>query len=280
LEEKKALLKMMISTDDIEQGTIATTAAGKTKTRLVDIEADDDVVSKSRFEERRNLFTRIIQGTAIGAIVVNILAIILEWSTLMLFAGLCGVGLGGGVVYYQQELRGEDTLRTVQNELRHQVNDFADENEKLSHTVTNLQAEVQPLRQTEEQLRVLAEENGMTVDKLAGLVKINKQTLQEMKANLRADVLMSMMDVVLQADRSQDGVFSERELQGLTLRLKMLPTIDMNEDLFKKELDKIKEQKQQMSAMLQLMEQVNHEHIPDDRRVFRLKDDAMDNIVE
>jgi chaperonin cofactor prefoldin len=54
----------------------------------------------------------------------------------------------------------------------------------------------------------------------------------------------------------------------------------MNEDLFKKELDKIKEQKQQMSAMLQLMEQVNHEHIPDDRRVFRLKDDAMDNIVE
>jgi hypothetical protein len=280
LEEKKALLKMMISTDDIEQGTIATTAAGKTKTRLVDIEADDDVVSKSRFEERRNLFTRIIQGTAIGAIVVNILGIILEWSTLMLFAGLCGVGLGGGVVYYQQELRGEDTLRTVQNELRHQVNDFADENEKLSHTVTNLQAEVQPLRQTEEQLRVLAEENGMTVDKLAGLVKINKQTLQEMKANLRADVLMSMMDVVLQADRSQDGVFSERELQGLTLRLKMLPTIDMNEDLFKKELDKIKEQKQQMSAMLQLMEQVNHEHIPDDRRVFRLKDDAMDNIVE
>jgi hypothetical protein len=280
LEEKKALLKMMISTDDIEQGTIATTAAGKTKTRLVDIEADDDVVSKSRFEERRNLFTRVIQGTAIGAIVVNILAIILEWSTLMLFAGLCGVGLGGGVVYYQQELRGEDTLRTVQNELRHQVNDFADENEKLSHTVTNLQAEVQPLRQTEEQLRVLAEENGMTVDKLAGLVKINKQTLQEMKANLRADVLMSMMDVVLQADRSQDGVFSERELQGLTLRLKMLPTIDMNEDLFKKELDKIKEQKQQMSAMLQLMEQVNHEHIPDDRRVFRLKDDAMDNIVE
>ena len=116
-------------------------------------------------------------------------------------------------------------------------------------------------------------------DKLSGLVKTNKRTLQEMQANLRADVLMSMMDVVLQADRSEDGIFSEREISGLILRLKMLPTIDMNEALFKAEIAKITQEKQQLSEMLQLMEQINHDHIPDDQRVFKLKADAMDRVV-
>ncbi|KAL3916162.1 MAG: hypothetical protein SGARI_008018, partial [Bacillariaceae sp.] len=165
------------------------------------------------------------------------------------------------------------------NELRHKVNDFAEENDKLTATVSNLQGELVPLKQTEEELRVLAEKNGTTVDKLSGLVKTNKVVQTEMKLNLRADVLMSMMDVVLEADRSEDGVFSEREIQGLILRLRMLPTIEMNQELFKKELVKITSTKEQLSQLLKLMEQINEDDIPDEKRVFRLKADAMDRVV-
>lgn len=107
---------------DMQSEPPVAAASGHTKTRLADIEMqdDDDNDGKdpremSRFETRRTLFTRIVQGVAVGAIVVNILAMFLEWSWLMLFAGLCGVGLGGGVVYYQYELRGEDSeCSTVQ----------------------------------------------------------------------------------------------------------------------------------------------------------------------
>jgi hypothetical protein len=88
--------------------------AASTRPRLADIEMQDegdseDPEEKSRFEARRTLFTRIIQGAAIAAIVINILAMALAWSWVMFFAGLCGVGVGGGVAYYQNELRGEDS---------------------------------------------------------------------------------------------------------------------------------------------------------------------------
>jgi hypothetical protein len=170
-------------------------------------------------------------------------------------------------------------LRTVQNDLRHQVNDFAEENETLSGSVSKLQEELAPLQATEKKLDALAQENGVTVEMLSGLVKTNKKILAQMHANLEADVMASMVDVVLKADRSEDGIFSDMEIQSMILRLKMLPTIEMNEELFKSELELIKEEKLQISAILQLMEQVSLKEIPDDRRVFKLSEDAMDKIA-
>jgi hypothetical protein len=169
-------------------------------------------------------------------------------------------------------------LRTVQNELRHQVNDFAEENDKLTISVTQLEGELVPLKETERKLDALAEAQGVTVEHLSSLVKTNQQTLTRMKANLEADVLASMMDVVLKADRSEDGIFTAHETQDMILRLKMLPTIEMNEGLFKKELETLHQEKRQISAILKLMEQVCHDDIPDDQRVFKLSDTATDRI--
>ncbi|KAG7370713.1 hypothetical protein IV203_019283 [Nitzschia inconspicua] len=252
--------------------------------RLADIEMQDggeeeeDPKRRSMFEARRTTFTRIIQGGAIAAIVVNILAMALEWSWIMFFAGLCGVALGGGVIYYQKELRGEDTLRTVHNDLRHKVNDFSQENEKLTGTVTQLQGEVTQLKETEKKLDKLAREQGVTVAKLSDLVKTNKQTLALMKANLEADVLASMMDVVLNADRCEDNTFTDRGIQGMILRLKMLPTIEMDEARFKAKLETIKEEKRQISAIFNLMQQISQKDVSEEDRVFKLSDNAMDRV--
>jgi hypothetical protein len=141
-----------------------------------------------------------------------------------------------------------------------------------------LEGELVPLKETERKLDALAKEQGVTVEKLSYLVKTNQTTLAHMKANLESDVLASMMDVVIQADRSEDGVFTDREIQGMILRLKMLPTIEMNEELFKKELETIQEEKRQISAILKLMEQVSHDDVPEDQRVFKLSDSAMDQV--
>lgn len=96
-----------------------TTEGGATtplRPKLEDIESQDgsmDAQAKEKFQKKRTLFTRIIQGGAIAAIIVNILAMALEWSVLMFFAGLMGVGVGSGVVYFQNELRGEDSEWSV-----------------------------------------------------------------------------------------------------------------------------------------------------------------------
>jgi hypothetical protein len=118
LDFEKALQPYNIMMIPSEEPPTASTGNSSriTKPKLLDIERqvydddNDDPETKSRFESRRTLITRIIQGGAIAAIVINILAMILEWSWIMFFAGLCGIGLGGGVVHFQNELREEDSM--------------------------------------------------------------------------------------------------------------------------------------------------------------------------
>ena len=120
----------------------------------------------------------------------------------------------------------------VQNELRHKVNDFADENNQLTSTVTKLEEELVPLKETEAKLEQIATKNGGTVQKMKELLKTNKATLDKMRQSIEADVLNSMMDIVLKADRNEDGILSKSEISALTLRLKMLPTIELNEGMY------------------------------------------------
>jgi len=265
----------------MEMQTDPTSSASKPKLKDVEAQVDDeeDEEARKQKESRRSLITRIIQGSAVASIVLNLISMILAWSGIMATAGIVGIGVAGGVIYFQQELRNEDTLREVQNELRHKVNDFAEENNKLSGTVTRLEGELVPLKESETKLKAIAEQNGSSVDKLKKLVKENSKTLKEMKENLEADVMATMMDVIFKADRSEDGMFDEREIQGLILRFKMLPTIEMNEELFKKKLEVIKEEKQQISAILNLIEQVHHDDISENERVFKLSEKAMEDVA-
>jgi uncharacterized protein YdbL (DUF1318 family) len=258
------------------------TAGSIVRPKLQDIEAqidpEEDEKTRKNKEMKRTLATRIIQGSAVACMVLNLVAMIIEWSGIMATAGIVGIGVAGGVVYFQNELRNEDTLRQVQNQLRHHVNDLAEENNKLSSNVTRLEGKLAPLKETETKLKTIADKNGVTVDKLRGLLKTNQQTLNKMRENLEADVMVSMIDIVLQADRTEDGIFSERELQGLVLRLKMNRNIEMNEELFKEEVAKLQTEKQQYSSILKLMEQIHEDDIPEDERVFKLSAQALETI--
>ena len=158
------------------------------------------------------------------------------------------------------------------------MNDLAEENDKLSSNVTRLEGELVPLKETETKLKTIADKNGVTVEKFMGLLKTNQQTLKKMRENLESDVMVSMIDTVLEADRSEDGIFSEREIQGLVLRLKMIRNVEMNEELFKAEVATMQTEKQQYSAILKLMEQIHEDDIPEHKRVFKLSAQALETI--
>jgi hypothetical protein len=166
----------------------------------------------------------------------------------------------------------------VQNDLRHQVNDFADENNKLTGNVNRLESELIPLKETEAKLGALAVKSGLTVEKLKELIKSNQATINQMKETLVEDVLASMVNIILQAEASGDGKFSESELQKLVLRLKMLPTIQMDEERFKERLVGLADSKHQFAAILKLMEQIQYDDVSEEERVFILSSDAMNNI--
>jgi hypothetical protein len=98
----------------MEMQTIPTTEprTGQ-KQKLKDIEAqvdpEENEEARKNKDMKRTLSTRIIQGSAIAAMVLNLIAMIIEWSGIMAAAGIVGIVVAGGVVYFQHELRNEDS---------------------------------------------------------------------------------------------------------------------------------------------------------------------------
>lgn len=164
-------------------------------------------------------------------------------------------------------------LRQVQNELRHKVNDFADLNVQLKNNNNRLEAELEPLKETEIKLEAIAEKSGSDANKLRDLVKDNQSTLDAMNLALKEDVIQDMMEAVLQSERDADGHFSDMELKRLLLRLKGLPSIAVDEDKF---MERAKLHRS-ISDVFVVMQTI-YDDVPTDERIFTISESPEDRV--
>ena len=165
-------------------------------------------------------------------------------------------------------------LRKVQNDLRHKVNDFARENVELKNNNARLEGELVPLKESQIQLEKIASKNGSDVKKLRALVKDNQATLDAMNVTLQEDVLQDLMEAVLESERSEDGTFDDQELKRLLLRLKGLPSIQVDEEKFMKRA----QLHRSISDVFGLIKTVADDTTPDEERVFTITGNVADKV--
>jgi hypothetical protein len=259
--------------EDVEaQDTPAEEAKDTPAEEAKDNEAQDVAPVAENIEEEKESVSTITLGVLAlcGAmIILYLLAMAIYGGSLVFVAGVVAIFVGTVVSKYQYfDFENLDSLRTVHNKLRASVNDFSEENAKLTGNNDRLEAEIAPLKESEEKLSQIAEENGSNVEKLTGLVKDNQVTLDEMHKIQRQDVVQSLMQVLLDADRNEDGTLSNQEVKRLRTRVKNLPSIEVNEDLFERKL----KDHRQVSAFLNIVNQVSDDTVPADERIFKISD--------
>jgi hypothetical protein len=255
-------------TEEVEDVEAQDTPAEEAK----DKEAQDVAPAGEKIEEEKETVSVITLGVlaVCGAMIVLYLIAMAIWGgAVVIVAGAVAIFVGTVVSKYQYfDFENLDSLRTVHNNLRASVNDFSEENTKLTANNDRLEAEMAPLKESEEKLSQIAEENGSNVEKLTGLVKDNQVTLDEMHKIQRQDVVQSLMQILLQVDRNEDGTLSSQEVKRLRTRVKNLPSIELNEDLFERKL----EGHRQVSAFLNIVNQVNDDTVPADERIFKISE--------
>lgn len=129
-------------------------------------------------------------------------------------------------------------MRTVQNQLRGEVNKFTLENRRLTANNDRLEGELEPLKETEENLAKIAEDSGADVDHLKALIKENQKILNEEKECARMDAVESLVQAAFSTERNQDGEFSDREINQLVRTMKGKPRFSVNESLLRGHLNK------------------------------------------
>ena len=142
-------------------------------------------------------------------------------------------------------------LRSLNNKLRDDANQLADEVDALAEEIDLLRPEATRAAEVEEELREIAAEQHVNVDKLVDLVKENEQIISQMKVscddvssprihvafsrptsvssllmlfmqiNLRQRIVQDILKIVMMSDKNNDGRFCKVETKMLVLKISL-----------------------------------------------------------
>ena len=155
---------------------------GEDGPKMLDVE-DQEVLEKKK--KRTSFFTVVIFGLSGLSFLFQGLAIAYNFELMIvIISGALASVVTSTTAIKQVMIQRLDTLRVVHNQIRMQVNLFMEENNLLTKNVDSLEAEVNKLQTIEQQLRTIAEKQGVTSEELQSLVLENKQTLHEQKVRV------------------------------------------------------------------------------------------------
>lgn len=176
---------------------------------------------------------RMAGGIGAVAVLTSLIAIIVEQSIIVTFAGILSAILGPYMYYQETRLTDIKTLQETKAAVQREVDRLIRANQRLIKNVDDLTHSVDRLQEIEQALSVLNDKSGLTVDEFAKQVKENKGLLQKMKGNLKATVLQNLLSVVLRSDADRNMVIQEEEVNDLIRRIQNISGVRVDEARFR-----------------------------------------------
>lgn len=133
----------------------------------------------------------------------------------------------------------QQTLRDALNDIREDYNDLKVENNALHNEITILEGTVAELNEYESALASLAAQQNSSLDTIMGLLKESKEISKAQREILHADVLETMMKLVMDSlELSEGRGLDDTGTENLILGLKTIESLDFHEDRFRAKLSR------------------------------------------
>lgn len=247
---------------NIESGTIQNNEGENNE----DAEGKED-------EKKPGLCGKIMKFIYAAAIISQVLAIILELGSIIVWiAFILGLLLTSYSLYLGKELDQSDSIRELCVKLNTQGDKLKEENEILSKNCDNIQKDVDRMVESKNKLNEIVEEQGANVEELVDLVKSNGEHLKRTNLLLKRKVVHDLTAVVLRSDRDGDYDIEASELDTLTLRLTLVPGLEVNEEKFK---EKVKSFGGDINGVFKVIDSIMDEDENDPESIFRYEKDVI-----
>lgn len=105
---------------------------------------------------------------------------------------------------------------------------------------------------------------GQSLDELQKQLDASKEILDHMQDNLMADILQSLITVVLTCDKDGDSILSDEEIDSLIVKMEGVQGIDLKQDLLRA---KLVEQGRSLGAILNVCKNVLDDDVPADQNI-------------
>lgn len=172
----------------------------------------------------------VVACTSVGT---SGLAMAMSPSAMVLGAGVLSCGIGPYAYYQQTKLTDIAALKETHEAIAREVNRLGAENERLGDTVEELGSTVDKLEDSENALDVITQTQGQSVDAFAEQVAENREILEIMQKNLKANVLQNLLSVIIRSDADGNMNIDDTEIDPLVSRIKSINGVNLNEQLFR-----------------------------------------------
>lgn len=194
--------------------------------------------SKKRGKVPSHTPMEILSGLAAVACVGTSLAgmIMSRFDTVVVISAIL-TSLAGPYSYYQQtKLTDIVALKATHEAVKREVDRLAGENVRLNETVGDLSNTMDKLEDVEQALDVITQTQGQSVETFKEQVKENREILNQLHKQLRANVLQNLLQVVIRSDQDDNMTIEEHEIAPLIDRIIKINGVEVKADRLREKI--------------------------------------------
>jgi hypothetical protein len=140
--------------------------------------------------------------------------------------------------------------REALNNLRMHTEEMRDENVRLTSEIDVLQQRVQTMKEIEEALGNLADQQGSDLNRLMDLIKENRKITDQQREYLKSKAVEDAIALVLEVDRDGSFNLNAMEIDQLILGLRLIDMIQLDEEAFR---ERVQQRNGDMRYVLRLI---------------------------
>lgn len=241
---------------------------------VVDIEAGglppDPPPSKPlKSLKEHTLMEKVTGAVASCAVGTSVAAMVIEQSAVVVVAGVLSSVIGPYAYWQQTRLTDIAALKETHEAIQREVDRLQAENERLHRNVKDLGDTVERLEDVEQALDVITQTQGQSVGAFADQVKENREILNQMQKNLKANVLQNLLSVIIRSDVDGDFNIDDDELDDLVGRIKRINGVELREDRFR---EAIKGSGGSLQNVMSVVKNLLSDDVAEEDEIFKLEE--------
>lgn len=212
----------------------------------------------------------IFAGAIAGASVASAAAAMVVAPYNVVFAaGGLSCAIGPYAYWQQRRLTDVVALQETHKFLAYEVERLGKETNRLHDTVEELSETVDRLEDVEQALDVITQTQGQSIEAFEAQVKDNRDILNKMQSNLKANVLQNLLQVVIRSDKDEDLTIEDDEIGDLIDRIKGINGVQVNESRFR---EAILSSGGSLKAVMDIIRNLMDDSVSEGDEIFVIKD--------
>lgn len=208
-------------------------------------------------------------GIALASVGTSVAAMIFYPVIPVFVAGGLSSVIGPYAYYQQTRLTDIIAMQETHKALSEQVDRLSAENDRLHETVEDLADTVDRLEDVEQAFDVITQTQGQSIAAFEQQVEENREILDKMQSNLKANVLQNLLQVVIRSDKDENMTIEEHEIGDLINRIEGINGVEVHEDRFRSAIEK---SGGSLQCVMDIIKNLMADNVPDDDAIFTIKE--------